>query len=314
MNTVFMGTPQFAVNALDTLISNGIKPVLVVTQPDRAQGRKKDIIFSPVKKRALELELPVRQYEKIKNDEALEEIYSLKPELIIVSAFGQILPKALLNMPEKGCINVHASLLPKYRGASPINYCLLNGETKAGITTMLMDEGLDTGDILLQDEIEIEPEDDAVTLTAKLAKLSEKTLTNTLGLLNMDIPLTRTKQDESKSSYAPMIKKEDAYIDFKLDSVRIINMVRAYKPWPIAHAMYQGKMWKIYSAKDTGVKSEQKPGTITRLTGDSIIVSTGTSDIQILELQKEGKTKMPVKEFLRGNKPETGSVFTSKPE
>lgn len=301
MKAIFMGTPEFATHSLNCLKNIGIEIALVITQPDKVQGRKKEIIFSPVKQMALELELPIKQYASIKSPEAMEDIADINPDLIIVAAYGQILPKTILEFPKYGCINIHASLLPKYRGASPINHAILDGQTHTGITTMFMDVGMDTGDIILQDEIVIEPEDNTTTLTKKLAVLSEKTLTNTINLLKIGTELPRIKQDEEKVSYAPMLKKEDGKIDFNTSATSIINKIRAFNPWPICYTSYRGKNIKIYSAKDTSITSSKKPGTITNVTNDSVIVATKTTDIQILEIQKEGKTRMSVEEYLRGN-------------
>lgn len=309
MKAIFMGTPEFSVHALNTLYNSGFEISLVITQPDKKQGRKQEIIFSPVKERALELGLEIRQYNSIKSKEAIGEILAIKPDLIIVSAYGQILPAEILHIPKFGCINVHASILPKYRGASPINHALLNGDSSTGITTMQMDEGMDTGDIILQDEIQIELNDNAETLTKKLATLSEKTLSNTLSLIQMNMPLPNIQQNEQQVTYSPMIKKEDGLIDFSDEATSIINQIKAFVTWPVAYTFYEGKRFKIYSAKDTSLSSEAPPGTIVRFTEDSIVVATGTTEIQLLEVQLEGKKRMHARTFLLGNPLEKGKQF-----
>lgn len=309
MKAIFMGTPQFSVHSLNCLYNMGFEIPFVITKVDKPQGRKKEIIFSPVKSRALDLGIKVNQYEKINSTQAIEEIKSAQPDVIVVSAYGQILPPQILSAAKYGCINVHASLLPKYRGASPINSAIINGETHTGITTMFMDCGLDTGDIILQDEITIEIEDDAQILTEKLASLSEKTLTNTLNLLKMDMPLPRQKQDDDMATYSTIIKKSDAMIDFSSPAENIVNLIRGMLPWPVAYTFLGDTSYKIYSAKDCLIASEKPAGTIVRLTENAIIVSTGTTDIQILKLQKAGKKKMSTSQFLKGNSLEIGSKF-----
>lgn len=304
-----MGTPEFAVYSLDALVETNFDIPFVITQKDKAQGRKKEIIFSPVKKKAIDLDIPVKQYEKISSEEAIIDIEREKPDVIIVSAYGQIIPPQILSIPKHGCINVHASLLPKYRGASPINTAIINGEKYTGITTMYMDTELDTGDIILQDELQIDPKDDAETLTEKLANLSKKTLTNTLNMLQMNLPLPREKQNDDEATYAGIIKKKDAKIDFSMPAEEISNLVRGMLPWPVAHTSLNDKNFKIFKCQDSLIKSEEAPGTIVRLTENAIIVSTGTTDILILEMQIAGKKRMTTSDFLKGNTIDIGTKF-----
>lgn len=309
MKAIFMGTPKFAVSSLETLIDAGFEIPFVITQQDKKQGRKREIIFSEVKQKAIDLSIHVKQYDDISSENAIEDIKNVSPDIIVVSAYGNILPAKILGIPKFGCINVHASLLPKYRGASPINQAIINGDKFTGITTMFMDAGLDTGDIILQDEISIEKEDDAETLTEKLATLSKKTLTNTLNLLKMSLPFPREKQNEEDATYAGIIRKEDARIDFNSPAENISNLVRGMLPWPVAHTKLDSKNFKIFKCQDSLIESEKSPGTIVRLTENAIIVSTGTTDIQILEMQVAGKKRMLTKDFLKGNKIEIGTKF-----
>lgn len=308
MRAIFMGTPEFAVHSLDTLVNKGVQVELVITRMDKRQGRKMKLEPPAVKKRALALNLPIYQPQSVKSDEAVQKISEIKPDLIVVTAYGQIIPKSILDIPRLGVINVHASLLPKYRGASPINSAILNAEKVTGITTMYVQEGLDTGDIILKDEIDIEPEDTAVTLGEKLAKLSEKTLGNTLNLLELDANVNRIPQDESQSSYCTLIDKKMGHIDFSQDCKKIINQIRAYQPWPCAYTYVDGKNMKIYKAHDTGIRSVQPPATVTS-SDKQLTIATGTNDISIMTLQIAGKNRMDVSDFLRGNKIQVGTVL-----
>lgn len=309
MKAIFMGTPQFAVNSLETLINAGVDIALVVTRPDKKQGRKMKLEMPPVKKRALELDLEVYQPLDIRSQESILKIKNINPDVIIVTAYGGILPKAILDIPKYGCINVHASLLPKYRGASPINSSIINGDKITGITTMYMDEGLDTGDIILKDEIQISDEDDSDILTDKLAKLSEKTLGNTINMINLGIDLPRTKQDEESASYCSLLKKDTGHIDYSKSSDEIINLIRGLQPWPCAFSIYKDNNFKIYRAIKLDSKSSDKVGLIAKCSNDELIITTATKDISLLEIQFSGKKRMNIKDFLRGNKLEEGVVL-----
>ncbi len=303
-----MGTPAFAVHSLDTLINKGVEVVLVITQEDKKQGRKMKLEMSDVKKRALELNLEVYQPHRVRSEESVQKIKALAPDLIVETAYGQYIPKEIIDIPKYGIINVHPSLLPKYRGATPINQAILNGDTVTGVTTMQVDEGMDTGDIILSDEIEIDATDTAQTLSEKLAVLSEKTLGNTINMLHLGIPLNAKPQDDSLATNTTLITKEMGHIDYTKSADEIINHIRGYQPWPCAYSFLNDKSLKIYSAVSTGIKSKQAPGTVVS-SDKALIVSTGTNDIIINELQLAGKNRMNTSDFLRGNKIEIGTVL-----
>ena len=303
-----MGTPAFAVHSLDTLINKGVEVVLVITQEDKKQGRKMKLEMSDVKKRALELNLEVYQPHRVRSEESVQKIKALAPDLIVETAYGQYIPKEIIDIPKYGIINVHPSLLPKYRGATPINQAILNGDTVTGVTTMQVDEGMDTGDIILSDEIEIDATDTAQTLSEKLAILSEKTLGNTINMLHLGIPLNAKPQDDSLATNTTLITKEMGHIDYTKSADEIINHIRGYQPWPCAYSFLNDKSLKIYSAVSTGIESKQAPGTVVS-SDKALIVSTGTNDIIINELQLAGKNRMNTRDFLRGNKIEIGTVL-----
>lgn len=303
-----MGTPAFAVHSLDTLINKGVEVVLVITQEDKKQGRKMKLEMSDVKKRALELNLEVYQPHRVRSEESVQKIKALAPDLIVETAYGQYIPKEIIDIPKYGIINVHPSLLPKYRGATPINQAILNGDTVTGVTTMQVDEGMDTGDIILSDEIEIDATDTAQTLSEKLAILSEKTLGNTINMLHLGIPLNAKPQDGSLATNTTLITKEMGHIDYTKSADEIINHIRGYQPWPCAYSFLNDKSLKIYSAVSTGIESKQAPGTVVS-SDKALIVSTGTNDIIINELQLAGKNRMNTPDFLRGNKIEIGTVL-----
>lgn len=308
MRAIFMGTPAFAVHSLDTLINKGVEVVLVITQEDKKQGRKMKLEMSDVKKRALELNLEVYQPHSVRSEESVQKIKALAPDLIVETAYGQYIPKEIIDIPKYGIINVHPSLLPKYRGATPINQAILNGDTVTGVTTMQVDEGMDTGDIILSDEIEIDSTDTAQTLSEKLAVLSEKTLGNTINMLHLGIPLNAKPQDDSLATNTTLITKEMGHIDYTKSADEIINHIRGYQPWPCAYSFLNDKSLKIYSAVSTGIESKQAPGTVVS-SDKALILSTGTNDIIINELQLAGKNRMNTSDFLRGNKIEIGTVL-----
>lgn len=308
MKAIFMGTPAFAVHSLDTLINKGVEVVLVITQEDKKQGRKMKLEMSDVKKRALELNLEVYQPHSVRSEESVQKIKALAPDLIVETAYGQYIPKEIIDIPKYGIINVHPSLLPKYRGATPINQAILNGDTVTGVTTMQVDEGMDTGDIILSDEIEIDATDTAQTLSEKLAVLSEKTLGNTINMLHLGIPLNAKPQDDSLATNTTLITKAMGQIDYTKSADEIINHIRGYQPWPCAYSFLNDKSLKIYNAISTGIKSKQAPGTVVS-SDKALIVSTGTNDIIINELQLAGKNRMNTSDFLRGNKIEIGTVL-----
>jgi methionyl-tRNA formyltransferase len=245
LRIIFMGTPDFACPTLKTLIDRGEQVVAVVTQPDRPKGRGQQTLPPPVKLLAQEHDIPVLQPVKVRLPESIEEIRALNPDLIVVVAFGQILPKALLEIPKHGCINVHASLLPRYRGAAPLNWCIINGETETGVTTMMMDVGLDTGDMLLKKATPIDPDEDTRTLHDRLSQIGADLLGETLDALAAG-RLVPEKQDEALTCYASMLKKEDGMVDWSKDASVIKNLVRGMTPWPGAYSYLDDKLLKIY--------------------------------------------------------------------
>lgn len=309
MRIIFMGTPQFACPTLQVLIDRGERVVAVVTQPDRPKGRGQQTLAPPVKLLAQAHDIPVLQPLKVRHPEVIEEIRALKPDLIVVVAFGQILPKALLEIPKHGCINVHASLLPRYRGAAPLNWCIINGETETGVTTMMMDVGLDTGDMLLKRVTPIDPEEDTSALHDRLSLMGAELLAETVDLL-AEGNVAREKQEDGLSCYAPMLKKEDGLIDWEKDAQGIKNLVRGMTPWPGAYSHLEGKLLKIFRVgTGAGVGA---PGEILNLGREGIEIACGGGSVIVYELQLEGKKRLPAAEFLAGGKMERGGFVGSK--
>jgi len=301
---VYMGTPDFAVPSLERLVSEGHDVICSVTQPDRKRGRGGKVTFCPVKKKALELEIPVFQPERVRKKEAVEYIRSLEPDLLITCAYGQILPESLLETPVYGCINVHASLLPKYRGAAPIQRAILNGDSKTGITTMMTDIGMDTGDILIKEEIELSEDTTAGELHDELMYLGAQVLSKTLRELSNGT-LERVKQVDSEATYAPMLKKEESIVDWSEDSFSIHNKVRAFDPWPGCFTEYNGKRMRITKSSYNHDYSGEKPGILMDASAEGLMVGCGTGTILIKGLQFENSRRMDVRDcwhnFEKGN-------------
>ncbi|PEQ93757.1 methionyl-tRNA formyltransferase [Bacillus sp. AFS006103] len=304
---VFMGTPDFSVPILQQLIQDGYEVIGVVTQPDRPVGRKRILTPPPVKVEALKHDIPVFQPEKIRQAEELDKILSLNPDLIVTAAFGQILPKQLLEAPKYRCINVHASLLPELRGGAPIHYAIMQGKQKTGVTIMYMVEKLDAGDILTRIEVPIAEEDNVGTLHIKLSTAGAKLLSETLPLL-LDGRLTPKPQNNEAATFAANIKREQEKIIWSRTGEEIYNHIRGLNPWPVAFTTLNGQVIKIWRAeKLTGQKSVT-PGTILTIEPDGFSVSTGNETaIKIIELQPSGKTKMMSEQFLRGSKISIGT-------
>lgn len=297
MKIMFMGTSDFAVEALSALCENGFTPSAVISQPDKPRNRGK-VTPTPVKAKALELGIDVFTPDKIKNGEISETLEKYKPDLIVVAAYGKILPEYVLNFPELGCINIHASLLPKYRGASPINFALINGEKETGVTTMYMEKGLDTGDIIFTETTPIYDTDNAGTLHDRLAKMGGRLIIKTIDALkNGTAP--RTKQQEP-SSYAPMIDNTLRKINFSDSAENIVNLIRGLSPYPSAFAKFEEKNIKIYEARTVTINTDAYPGTI--CDDKKLIVKTGNGCIEILSLQLESKKRMSGEDFLRGRR------------
>lgn len=297
---IFMGTPDFSVPILSALVDNGYEVIAVVTQPDRPVGRKKTLTPPPVKVEAVKRGIPVYQPEKIKRPEELEPILALQPDLVVTAAFGQILPKQLLEAPKYGCINVHASLLPELRGGAPIHYSILQGKKKTGITIMYMAEKLDAGDILTQAEVEITEEDNVGTLHDKLSAVGCELLLETLPKLICG-ELTPIPQDEDKATFAPNIKREQEKIDWQKSGEEIYNQIRGLNPWPVAYTIWNELTLKIWQSKKVITTKDAAPGTVLEIDKDGIVVATGNETaIKITELQPAGKKRMPATQFLQG--------------
>ena len=309
LRLVFMGTPAFACPTLQRLIERGEDILAVVTQPDRPKGRGQQLAPPPVKVLAERHGIPVMQPAKVRAPEFIELMKELAPDLIVVIAFGQILPKTLLEIPRHGCINVHASLLPRYRGAAPINWCIINGETETGVTTMQMDVGLDTGDMLLKKSTPIDPEEDSSSLHDRLAAIGAEALAETLDLL-LAGGLVPAKQDDALSCYAAMLKKEDGLIDWGKGAQAIKNLVRGVTPWPGAFTHLHGKTLKVYRV---GVANGSgAPGTVLRADRNGLEVACGSGSVVLEELQLEGRKRLAATEFLAGYKIEPGVVLGNK--
>lgn len=303
-NILFMGTPEFAVDTLEMLIHNH-NVLAVVTQPDKPQGRGYKLKSSPVKEVALKYNINVYQPDKVKgNDEFINEIRNMDLDLIIVVAYGKILPSSILNIPKFGCINSHASLLPRHRGAAPINFAIISGDNKSGITTMFMDEGLDTGDIIEKYEVEIENYMTAGQLHDKLKLISAYGMKDTLEKIKNGT-INRQKQDDSKSTYAPIITKEFAHIDFSKSARDILNLIRGLNPWPVAYCLYEEKKIKLYEAKEVSINEDKyidfAYGQIVEINDDGLLVKCGQGFILITTIQFENKKVMSIKSFLNGN-------------
>lgn len=298
MRVIFMGTPTFALPSLEALRARGEELVAVVTQPDRPQGRGQALAPPPVKVAAIRAGIPVQQPEKVRHPEFLEWCRAATPDLIVVVAFGQILPKALLDIPRQGCINVHASLLPKYRGAAPIAWAIIRGETETGITTMQMDPGMDTGPMLLQRSMTIRPDDTAGTLGERLSHLGAQTLNETLDALKAG-RLLATPQDSSQATLAPLLRKDDGRINWQQPATAINALVRGLDPWPGAWTVHAGEPWRIWRVRALPELGEASVVLRADVTG--IVVGAGEGSVLITELQTPGKRRLSAREYLAGH-------------
>ncbi|MCM0648729.1 methionyl-tRNA formyltransferase [Clostridium swellfunianum] len=308
MNIVFMGTPEFAVPSLKKIVEK-YNVCAVYTQPDRPKGRGNKVTMSFVKEEALKHDIPVYQPVKIKNDrECIDVLRKINPDFIIVVAFGQILPKEILDIPKMGCINLHASLLPKYRGAAPINWAIINGETKTGNTTMLMDVGLDTGDMLLRSEIEITDTMTAGELHDILMIDGSNLLVETIEKLRNG-EVTPQKQNDEDSCYASMLSKDTARINWALSSIEINNLIRGLNPWPIAYTQYENNLMKIYQSEIIDYKTPNKPGTILKVGKSGIEVSTGNGILLVKSIQFPGGKPLRVEEYVKGHEIKEGVIL-----
>lgn len=306
MKIVFMGTPDFSVGILEALLNTEHEITAVVTQPDRPKGRGKEMAFSPVKECALAHNIPVLQPLKIREKEALAELFEYEADLYVVAAFGQILSKEILEHPQFGCVNVHASLLPKYRGAAPIQWSIIDGEKVTGVTLMQMNEGLDTGDMLAKVEVEILPTDTGDSLHDKLMEAGAKLMVDKLGAI-FDRTIEAVKQCDEESNYAKRLTKELGELDFKKNADLLDRLIRGLNSWPGAYTSLDGKLLKIWEACVVDEESEGEPGTVARTTKDCIYVNTGDKQLGLTMVQLQGKKRMPVGDFLRGYEVKAGT-------
>ena len=313
MKIIFMGTPDFSVGTLEALVEAGHEVVLAVTQPDKPKGRGKEMQFTPVKECALAHNIPVYQPKKIREPECIEELKKYQADVCVVVAFGQILPKEILEMTPYGCINVHASLLPKYRGAAPIQWAVINGEKVSGVTTMQMDEGLDTGDMLEKVEITLDKKETGGSLFDKLSAKGATLCVHTLAELEKGT-ITPQKQGESTTEYAKMLNKKSGEIDWTKTAVEIERLIRGLNPWPSAYTFLNGKTLKVWKCKVSTEKTDAVPGTIFLADKEGIHTACGEGVLILTEIQLEGKKRMETEAFLRGYHIENGIVFTDHKE
>ena len=306
LNLVFCGTPAFAVPTLQKLADAGFKIHLVVTQPDKPRGRGLELAPSPVKQRATQLRILVEQPTTIKNNEDFKaRLGAIKPDAIIVVGYGRIIPQWMIDLPPLGNLNLHASLLPKYRGAAPIQWAIANGESTTGVTTMRIDAGLDTGDILLQRELPLGPEDTAVSLAPRLADVGADLMVETLRALQ-EHRVHPHQQDHARATLAPILKKEDGRIDFTRSASEIYNHLRGFQPWPGAYTSFRGKNFQMHWAKPAKAESNLTPGEL-RLANHDLLAGCGANTaLQLIEVQLEGKKRMSGSEFARGYRPTAG--------
>jgi len=311
MKVVFMGTPDFSVPVLETLVREGHDVAAVVTQADKPKGRGKEIQFPPVKTAALEHNITVYQPAKVKAPEFVEILKGINPDVMVVVAFGQILSREILDIPKYGCINIHASLLPELRGSAPIQWAIIEGKKVSGVTTMYMDTGIDTGDMIEKKEILIEDDETGGSLHDKLSEAGAELIVSTLQKLEAGTAV-RTPQDHEKSTYVKMLDKQLGKIDFSMDAEYIERLVRGLNPWPSAYTGFEGKTLKLWKTAAEPKQYAESPGTVVAVGRDSITVATGKGGLVIKELQLEGKKRMSTEDFLRGNKVTEGMVFGIK--
>lgn len=308
MKIVFMGTPDFAAGALKSLIEAGHEITAVVTQPDKAKGRSQELLPPPVKVVALEHGIPVLQPVRIKRPEEVEKLKQYPADIYVVAAFGQILSQEILDIPEYGCLNIHASLLPKYRGASPIQHVIIDGEEKTGITIMQMDAGLDTGDMLYQKEIAISPKDTYASLHDKLMVLGGEAIVEALPLLEQG-KLVPRKQEDALSCYAHLIDKTMGELDFTKSAEILDRLIRGLNPWPSAYTTYHGKQLKVWEAEPVKSPKAGKPGEILAVEKDAVLVAAGSGALRITSLQLSGKKRMSAHDFLLGVRMTPGEIL-----
>jgi methionyl-tRNA formyltransferase len=310
MRIVFMGTPEFAVPSLEALLRSDDHVVGVVSQPDRPKGRGQQLVAPPVKLVAERAGIPILQPLKIRTPEFLQALSAWQPDLIAVTAYGRILHTPILTLPPMGCVNVHGSLLPKYRGAAPVQWAVINGETKTGITTMLMDEGMDTGPMLLQEELDISRDDTAGTLAPRLAELGGRLLVDTIAQLKAGT-LVPKRQDDGQATMAPLLKKEDGLIDWTMNATSLANRARGLSPWPGAYTFFGEERWNIWKAVSMMGATTERPGTIVTVNKQVILVATGEGILEIHEIQTANSKRMSVVQFLAGHRVTAGMQLGS---
>lgn len=311
MRIIFMGTPDFSVPTLQSLIDSKHQVIAVVTQPDKPKGRGNEMSFPPVKEKALQYEIPIFQPVKVREEPFINTLKELNPDAIVVIAFGQIIPKSILDLPKYGCINIHASLLPKLRGAAPIQWAIINGEEETGITTMFMAEGLDTGDMLLKTVVPIEKEETGGSLHDKLSVIGGDLILETLEQLENGTAI-RIKQDDKLSNYVGTLNKSLGNIDFSKPAKEIERLIRGLNPWPSAYTFLNGKMLKIWKASVIEKEYTSQTGVVVEITKDEMIVKTGEGALAFKELQLEGKKRMTTDAFLRGYTIVEGTKFSNQ--
>ena len=309
MKIIFMGTPDFSVGTFEALIEAGHEIVLAVTQPDKPKGRGEKVQYPPVKEAALKRQIPVFQPKRVRAPECIEELRKYDADIMVVIAFGQILPKEILEMTPYGCVNVHASLLPKYRGAAPIQWAVINGERVSGVTTMQMDEGLDTGDMLMKTEIVLDEKETGGSLHDKLARAGAELCVQTLEALK-DGTVVREPQGESTTEYARMLDKGMGRIDWSKDAKSIECLIRGLNPWPSAYTEWNGRTMKIWEADVADIDEGREPGTVIRVERDGFCVQTGRGSLKVRSLQIPGKKRMDAGAFLRGYQVDAGTVLS----
>ena len=308
MKIVFMGTPDLAVSVLDAIVRSRHEVVAVVTREDKPKGRGKEVAMPPVKIYAMEHGIPVFQPERIKDADAVEKLRTYGADLFVVAAYGQILSGEILRIPPRGCINVHTSLLPKYRGSAPIQWAIIEGETQTGVTIMQMDEGMDTGDILMTSTVPISPEETGGSLHDKLAEAGAALIVDALDAIEAG-KVSPIPQDEELATYAKMLNKKMGYIRFDKSAEEIARLIRGLDPWPGTYTTWNGKNLKILQAKAFVEKSDEEPGTVLRTDGTAIFVACAKGVLKITEVQLEGRKRMQVKDFLLGYQIHAGDRF-----
>lgn len=308
MRVLFMGTPDIAKGCLQKLIDEKYDIIGVVTQPDKPQNRGKKLGMPPVKELALKYDIPVYQPIKARDEEFVATLKELNPDIIVVVAFGQILPKSILDIPKFGCINVHVSLLPKYRGAAPINWVIINGEEKTGVTTMYMDEGLDTGDMILIEEFDLDDEITAGELHDKMKDRGAEVLIETLKQIEKGTA-PRIPQNHEEFTYAPMMNKSLGEVNWSKSAREIHNLVRGVNPWPSAYTTYEGSTMKVWKTEVLNETSDKEPGTILKVDKDGIRISTKDNVVLVKEIQMPGKKRVLVSEYIKGNNINTNTIL-----